>query len=115
MERKNKCRREHVATFSDSIGVSLFKSALDDAITIMSAKYPGIDLDKVRLECEYDEEYNECQLSITGCSLETDEEYSNRLVKECEHNSIVTDLKFREIKLFLDEHPEFRNELLKLC
>lgn len=104
MKRIKLVRREHVATFCDSIDVSLFKCALDDAITILSEKYPGIDSNAIKLECGYDEEYNECELNIIGYSLETDEEYNLRMERA---------RKLDIMKSYLREHPELREELLK--
>ena len=113
MERVNRIRREHVATFYDSIDVSLFKCALDDAITILSEKYPGIDSNTIKLEYECDEEYNECELNIIGYSLETDDEYNERVHKNEYNLRIDRARKLGLMKSYLREHPELREELLK--
>ena len=114
MERVNRIRCEHVATFSDSIDVSLFKCALDDAITILSQKYPGIDSNTIKLECGYDEEYDECELTIIGYSLETDEEYNERVHKNEYNLRMDRARKLDIMKSYLREHPELREELLKI-
>ena len=113
MERIKMLRREHVATFCDSIDVSLFKCALDDAITILSEKYPGIDSNGIKLEYHNDEEYNECELNIIGYSPETDEEYNKRVYKNEYNLRIERARKLDLMKSYLREHPELREELLK--
>lgn len=113
MERVKRIRREHVATFCDLIDLSLFKCALDDAITILSEKYPGIDSNAIKLECEYDDEYNECELNIIGHSLETDEEYNERVRKNDYNLHMERGRKLALMKSYLREHPELREELLK--
>ena len=105
MERIKRIRREHVATFCDSINVSLFKCALDDAITILSEKYPGIDSNAIKLECE---------LNIIGYSLETDEEYNERVHKNEYNLRMDRARKLDLMKSYLMEHPDLREELLKI-
>lgn len=112
MKRIKMIRREHVATFYDSIDVSLFKCALDDAITVLSEKYPGIDINALKLEY-IDGEYNECELNIIGYSLETDEEYNKRVHKNEYDLRMDRARKLDIMKSYLREHPELREELLK--
>lgn len=113
MERINMIRREHVATFYDSINLSLFKCALDEAITMLSEKYPDIDSNSIKLEYNNDEEYNECELDIIGYSPETDKEYNERVYKNEYNLRIERARKLDLMKSYLREHPDLREELLK--
>lgn len=75
-------------------------------------KYPEVNDKDIEVEIEYEDAWDETHIALTFSSLETDEEYNERIAKEEKKRYNEKVAKLNSIREFLDANPEMKNEFL---
>ena len=81
MAKKNKYRTIEITSLNYSSVVGVIK-ILEDAVTVATEQYDGVDRNEIELNIEHDDNYGGVIYTIEFRSLETDKEYKDRLAKE---------------------------------
>lgn len=116
MERKYIGRKFEVNTGGSCyINYDFFINNLTSVRNTIKEKYPEVNDKDIEVEIEYDEKWegwDETHIALTFSSLETDEEYNERIANEEKKRYNEKVAKLNSIREFLDANPEMKNEFL---
>lgn len=114
MERKPILRKFEVNTGGSCyINYEFFINNLTSVRNTIKEKYPEVNDKEINIDIEFDEKWDEANITLIFATLETDEEYNERIAKEETKRYIENVAKLNSIREFLDANPEMKNEFLK--
>lgn len=113
MERKYIGRKFEVNTGGSCyINYDFFINNLTSVRNTIKEKYPEVNDKDIEIEIEYDEKWDEANITLVFATPETDEEYNERIAKEEKKRYNEKVAKLNSIREFLDANPEMKNEFL---
>ncbi len=111
--KKQILKKEYVFEYGASGTVySDFIKNLTKAYDKIKRQYPKIKNDNIFVTIKSDT-YDDLSISLEFFVLETDEEYTERLIKEEEKHLANKNKIIEEFKKYLKEYPDIMQELLK--
>ena len=113
MERKLVWRKFKVSTSGSCyMNYEFFINNLTSVRNTIKNEYPEVNDKDITVEIDFEEEWDETHITLTFSSLETNEEYFERIAKEenARYNEKIA--KLNDIRNFLDANPDLKNELL---
>jgi hypothetical protein len=113
MERKPILRKFEVNTGGSCYTkYDFFINKLTSVRNTIKEKYPEVNDKDIEIEIEYEDAWDEIIITLKFATLETDEEYNERIAKEEKKRYNEKVAKLNSIREFLDTNPEMKNEFL---
>lgn len=112
MERKSIQRKFEVSTSGSYLNYDFFINNLTSVRNRIKEKYPEVNDKDIEIEFEYDDAWDETQITLIFSSLETDEEQNRRLNNEEKQREREKGKMVSEIQSYLKLCPELKEELL---
>jgi guanylate kinase len=113
MERKSILRKFEVST-SDScyLNYDFFINNLTSVRNTIKEKYPEVKDKDIEIEIEYEDAWDETNISLIFSSPETDEEYATRMALEKTAKENMRKHQMQQLKKFLKENPDLKEIVL---
>ena len=113
MERKYISRKFELNTGGSCyLNYDFLINNLTSVRNTIKEKYPEVNDKDIEIEIEYEDAWDETRITLMFSSLETDEEYNERIAKEEKKRYNEKVAKLNSIREFLDANPEMKNEFL---
>ena len=113
MERKSIWRKfEVITSYSCYMNYDFFIKKLTSARNDIKKEYPNVADKDINVEFEYDENWEETNITLTFSSPETDKEYFERIAKEENERYNENIAKLNSIRDFLEANPDLKTEFL---
>lgn len=112
MERKSIQRKFEVSTSGSYLNYDFFINNLTSVRNTIKEKYPEVNDKDIEIEFEYDDAWDETQITLIFSSFETDEEQNRRLNNEEKQREREKRKMMNEIQSYLKLYPELKEELL---
>lgn len=113
MERKSIQRKFEVSTScSCYLNYDFFINNLTSVRNTIKEKYPEVNDKDIEIEIEYEDAWDETNISLIFSSPETDEEQNRRLNNEEKQKEREKGKMINEIQSYFKLYPELKEELL---
>ena len=113
MERKYISRKFNVNTNGSCyLKYDFLINNLTSVRNTIKEKYPEVNDKDIEIEIEYEDAWDETHITLIFATLETDEEYNERIANEEKKRYNEKVAKLNSIREFLDANPEMKNEFL---
>lgn len=114
MERKPIWRLFEVKTCSGScyMNYDSFSKMLISTRDNIKNEYPDVKDKDIVIEIEYDEKWDETNITLGFYSPETDKEYNKRIAEEERERYNENAAKLNDIRNFLESNPDLKTEFL---
>ena len=112
MERKSIQRKFEVSTSGSYLNYDFFINNLTSVRNTIKEKYPEVNDKDIEIEFEYDDAWDETQITLIFSSFETDEEQNRRLNNEEKQREHEKRKMVNEIQSYLKLYPELKEEIL---
>lgn len=112
MERKSIQRKFEVSTSGSYLNYDFFINNLTSVRNRIKEKYPEVNDKDIEIEFEYDNAWDETQITLIFFSFETDEEQNRRLNNEEKQRELEKRKMMNEIQSYFKVYPELKEEFL---